>query len=185
MLAGAQPKWPIHLKTSYPRSASPNSTTTFHKPVISPIPLTVLAPMPLDITQNSTLAHLNIPLSPYLTTSQLEAVEKKAFRLKVTPKHSSKRTSQEPPRETQPRVQRTQCVIVHGLHEIRADRIAWKTVCCRQRRGSTRRKNCHPQDPTVRPPNFPRSLRVVVSDQAARDLLIWSRLRLLNLYLHV
>ncbi len=45
----------------------------------------------------------------------------------VTPKRPTKQAPQRPSKDNQPRVPRNQCIIVHGLPEIRADRVAQET----------------------------------------------------------
>ncbi len=132
----------------------------------------------------------NYPPSP----SQPESTDDQADWLEVTPKRPVKQALQRPPNDTQPRVPRNQCIIVHGLPEIRADRVAQETrydieklsavvkavvplgeqiVILKTQRLCPRGTN---------PSTSPRPLRVVVSDQAARDLLVKSRFRLCNPY---
>ncbi len=136
-----------------------------------------------NTTKNRAPASPNNPPSP----SQPESAGAQTHWSKVTPKRFAKQAPQRPPYDAQRMVPRSKCIILHGLLEIWADKVAQETFCWRQSRGSTPRtivilKTQRLGPRRANPPTSPRPLMVVVSDQAVRDLLMKSLFQLCNLY---
>ncbi len=186
-LTGAQPKRPQHPHYYYQHHHS------FPQPHSVPHPLPEMAPISVDKTINRSLVRPNNLTSP----TQPESTNDLAYWLEVTLKRPVKQTPQRPPNDTHPRVPRNQCIIVHGLPEIRADRVAQETRNDIEKRCAVVKAVVPPGKQILilktqrlgprgaNPPTSALPLRVVVSDQAAHDLLMKSRFQLCNLYLQV
>ncbi len=145
---------------------------------------------------NTALLSLARPNNPP-STSQRESTDGQANWLEVNLKHPAKQAPQGPPNDTQPRVLRNHWIIIRGLPEIRADRAAFETRNDIKKRSAVVKAVGQPGEQIVilkiqrlgprwtNPPSSSRPLRVVVSGQAARDLLTKLRFQLHHFYLQV
>ncbi len=152
----------------------------FPQPYSVPHPLPVMAPVPSGTTVNRARARPNNPPTP----SQPESADDQAHWSEVTPKPPTKQDSQRPSKDNQPRVPRNQCIIVHGIPEIRPDWVAQETRNDIEKLSAVVKAVVPPVEQIVilktqrlgprgtNPPTSPHPLRVVVSYKAARDLLL-------------